>query len=162
MTYSEKMEIHAGDETFKLIHIKGHTHDETIIFMPERKTLFSGDNVCTNGIPTLYESYPGEWLEALRLIEALDFEVLVPGHGEVGNKGSVKRFQEELKSFFNEVQARIDKGLSRETIVEEVRYDDTVHLNYPLTASDTFERFMKKSVERLYDVFTRTYPTRGS
>jgi cyclase len=154
ITYSERMEIHAGDETFELIHITGHTSDETIVYMPERNILFSGDNVCTNGIPTLYESYPKEWLEAIELIEGLDFEVLVPGHGQVGDKGSVKQFEEELSSFFKIVQERIDKGVSKERIIEEVRYDDTVHLDYPPTASETFERFMKKSVERLYNVFT--------
>jgi len=90
------MNLHMGEDLFTLIHVRSHTEDETLVYMPERKVIFTGDTVCTNGIPSVRESYPLEWLEALQLIDELDFDVLVPGHGDIGNKDSVKQFRKEL------------------------------------------------------------------
>ena len=62
------MTIDLCGEIFQVTHIHGHTEDETIVYLPNRKVLFSGDNVCTLGIPTLRESYPFQWLEAIDMI----------------------------------------------------------------------------------------------
>jgi cyclase len=114
--------------------------------------LFTGDSVCTNGIPSLRESYPLEWLESLRKIEELDFEVLVPGHGEIGDKDSVRRFRKELSTLINRVRERIDQGVSRDEIIKEMRYEDVIHSKYPASVSALFDQNMNKNIGRLYDL----------
>jgi cyclase len=154
-SYSDKMTIYLGGEIFELIHIHGHTGNETIIYMPRKKVLFSGDNVCTSGIPNLSESYPLEWLDALKSMEEMDVEVLVPGHGTIGNMDSIKKFRTELNSLLNRVRKKIDEGFIRDDIIKEVSFKDTVHAAYPPQFSERFSNHIKNGIGRLYDVLIR-------
>jgi cyclase len=153
-TYTSRMTLYMGKDVFELIHVRSHTADETLVYMPEKKVLFTGDTVCTNGIPSLYESYPLEWLDALQLIEDLDFEVLVPGHGKVGNKDSPREFQKELTILINRAQELINQGLDRERIIRDLQYDDVVHSKYPSSVTAHFQQNMGKNIGRLYDALT--------
>lgn len=150
-TYKDKMNIYLGEEIFELIPMRGHTEAETIVYMPRQKVLFAGDNVCTSGIPNLSESCPLEWLEALKAMEDMDVDVVVPGHGKIGNRNSIRQFRIELTFLVNQVKEKRDKGLGREDVVREVRYEDTVHVDYPPTFSERFSNHIKNSVRRIYD-----------
>jgi len=150
-TYKDKMTIYLGEEMFELIPIQGHTEYETLVYMPRKKVLFAGDNVCTSGIPNMSESYPIEWLEALKAMEKMDIEVLVPGHGKIGNMDSIKQFRVELTSLVDRIKEKKDQGLRREDVVREVSYKDTVHAEYPSTFSERFSNHIKNSVGRIYD-----------
>jgi len=149
LTFTGKMTIDLCGEIFQLTHIHGHTEDETIVYLPNRKVLFSGDNVCTLGIPTLRESYPLQWLEALDMMETLDFDVLVPGHGSIGDKQSLRHFRKDLCALFEEIEHAISRGLSREDAIEEITYEDRVHAEYP--KSEIFAKNVKLSIGRVYD-----------
>lgn len=150
-TYENRMTIYVGDEVFELIHTRGHTQDETMVYMPQKKVLFTGDNVCTIGIPSLLECYLKGWLESLRFIKEIDFEELVPGHGKIGDKDSVRDFYKEFMLLIDRVKEKIDKGFSREEMMKEVKYEDTVHIKYPPEALEFFDRTMKMNIARLYD-----------
>lgn len=151
-TYSDKMNIYIGDEVFELIHITGHSQDETIVYMPQKRLLYSGDNICTNGIPNLSESSPPKWLEALRLMSRMEIDVLVPGHGNIGTGDSIKKFQSKLRSLLNKVRKGIEKGLSRDEIIREINYEDPIHSRFPAEMSERFEQIRKNSIGKLYDV----------
>lgn len=149
LTFTDRMNIDLGGEVFQLIHIHGHTENETIVYLPLQKVLFCGDNVCTVGIPALRESYPRQWLEALDLMESLEFEILVPGHGKIGDKDSLRHFRQELLDLFEEVENAIARGLSRDDVIREITYEDQVHAEYP--PSEIFAKHVKMSIGRVYD-----------
>ncbi len=151
-TYSDRLGFHFGGEDFELFHINGHTEDETLVYMPGKKVLFSGDNVCTLGIPNLSESFPLEWLKALDFVETLEIDVLVPGHGKIGNKDSIRQFRSQFVGLMDEIKEKIDQGWSREQIVKEVRYEDNIHRGYPSSTIERFHQVMKQGIGRLYDV----------
>ena len=155
ITYKDRMTIFLGDAIFQLIHVTSHTRDETIVYMPREKIVFTGDTVCTNGIPGLGESFLKEWIEALQFIEGLDFNILVPGHGDPGDKTSVVRFRRELNLLMDRVRQQMDKGLGRDEIIERTKYEDHVHSRYPSCFSEYFEGFMKKNIGRLVDELVR-------
>ena len=152
ITYSHKMSLFVGEEVFELYHICGHTGYETIVYLPSQKVLFTGDNVCTVGIPTLRESYPRKWFEALSFMEDLDFTTLVPGHGKIGTKESLRTFRNEFQALCDEVQERIARGCTRDEVIGQVSYEDHVHAEYP--PSEKFALHVKMSIGRLYDEFT--------
>lgn len=157
-TYKDRMNIYRGDDIFELIHVTSHTKDETIVYLPKSKVVFTGDTVCTNGFPSLRESYPLEWLEALKLVEELDFEVLVPGHGKIGNKDSVKQFRRDLSELIEKAQKLIDKGFSRDQLINEIVYKDSVHAKYPPQFAETFALYMRNNKGRLYDSLVKKGP----
>jgi glyoxylase-like metal-dependent hydrolase (beta-lactamase superfamily II) len=151
-TYETKMTMCIGNEVLELIHVTSHTKDETLVYLPKQGILFTGDTVSTMGIPSTYESYPREWLGALDYIEHLDFVTLVPGHGEVGDRGSLKEFQDQFGGLVNEIEKRISNGFERDEVTEEIGYEDHVHEDYPPVFHQTvFNGRMKFNIGRIYD-----------
>lgn len=155
-TYTERMSLYLGDDLFELIHVESHTQDETLVYLPWEKVLFSGDTVCTKQIPSLHESYPLSWLKALEFVETLDFDVLVPGHGEIGDKESFREFRREFSGLVERAREKIAEGLSREEVTRELKYEDTVHSRYPPSFAVHFAANMQKNIGRLYDELKKT------
>jgi hypothetical protein len=48
-------------------------------------------------------------------------------------------------------QEKIDRGCSREDLIRQMKYEDTVHSQYPPSFSEHFASNMKKNIGRLYD-----------
>lgn len=154
-TFGDRMGFYFGGEVFELFHISGHTQDETLVYMPLKKVLFSGDNVCTVGIPNLSESFPMEWLKTLDFLETLEIDVLVPGHGRIGNKDAIGQFRIQFLALMDQIKKKMDRGVSLEEIIREVTYEDNVHLHYPPSTAERFHQVMKLSIGRVYDVLAK-------
>ncbi|MET9677539.1 alkyl sulfatase dimerization domain-containing protein [Streptomyces sp. NPDC006482] len=84
-TYRDRLTVRHGDLTFELFHARGETDDHTYVWVPELKTLCTGDLFIWNspnaGNPQKVQRYPEEWARALRAMGELGAEVLLPGHG---------------------------------------------------------------------------------
>lgn len=90
-------------------------------------------------------------METLDFVSELDFQVLVPGHSEIGDKRSVSLFGKRLGSLVEGVNEKMGKGYGRNEIAEMMRYDDIVHKRYPRRFSDIFETRMQENIKRVYD-----------
>lgn len=84
-TYDLQLTIEVGGERLELHHDKGETDDATWVWVPDRRTLCTGDLfvwVSPNcGNPQKVQRYPREWAVGLRKMAALEPELLLPGHG---------------------------------------------------------------------------------
>ena len=61
---------------------RGNTDGDAVVWAPRQRLLASGDLVVAP-IPYAAQTYPGEWIAALKALEAFDFAYLAPGHGPV-------------------------------------------------------------------------------
>jgi glyoxylase-like metal-dependent hydrolase (beta-lactamase superfamily II) len=43
------------------------------------------------------DAYLSEWIESLRRVEAMDFDILAPGHGPLGQKSHVTAFRDYME-----------------------------------------------------------------
>jgi glyoxylase-like metal-dependent hydrolase (beta-lactamase superfamily II) len=87
----------------EVIHTPGHTIGSICLYSRERKVLFSGDlirneNGIMEGPPVQFTPDPEAAAKSLRKIAALDFDMLLPGHGEVVPEGA----GEKLRSLISE------------------------------------------------------------
>ncbi|MER7980497.1 alkyl sulfatase dimerization domain-containing protein [Streptomyces sp. NPDC095817] len=84
-SYRDRLTVRRGELTFELVHARGETDDHTYVWIPELRTLCTGDLFIWNspnaGNPQKVQRYPVEWARALRDMQELDAEVLLPGHG---------------------------------------------------------------------------------
>ncbi|ARP68925.1 MBL fold metallo-hydrolase [Streptomyces pluripotens] len=84
-TYSDRLTVRHGALTFELIHARGETDDHTYVWIPELRTLCTGDlfiwNTPNAGNPQKVQRYPDDWARVLRAMRELDAEILLPGHG---------------------------------------------------------------------------------
>ena len=82
-TFSDRLVLHRGDRTIEFLHIgNANTDGDAILWLPREKIVATGD-IVVGPTPYGFGSYPGEWGDTLRAITALDYDILVPGHGEV-------------------------------------------------------------------------------
>src|SRR5262249_31449173 len=76
-----------GGVRIELFHGRGETDDATFVWLPERHVLVSGDFVIwvfpNAGNPRKVQRYAPDWAAALRRMQTLQPEVLIPGHGPV-------------------------------------------------------------------------------
>jgi alkyl sulfatase BDS1-like metallo-beta-lactamase superfamily hydrolase len=87
LTYDEALSLVIGGERIDLFHGRGETDDATFVWLPERRVLASGDFVVwvfpNAGNPRKVQRYAPDWAVALRHMQELKPEVLIPGHGPV-------------------------------------------------------------------------------
>lgn len=63
-----------------------HTRGDAYVWLPEERVLFAGDLLFHGGTPFALSGSPSGWLRALEQMQALEPEIVVPGHGPAGNK----------------------------------------------------------------------------
>jgi glyoxylase-like metal-dependent hydrolase (beta-lactamase superfamily II) len=96
-TFSGELALRVGSREVRLIEVgPAHTRGDTLALLPAERVLFSGDIVFHGGHPIAWAGPVSNWVAACDRILAMDVEVIVPGHGPIGDKGSVR----ELKSYF--------------------------------------------------------------
>lgn len=85
--YDDTLSLSIGGEDMELFHGRGETDDATFVWLPRRRVLASGDFVIwvfpNAGNPRKVQRYAAEWAMALRRMEKLKPEILIPGHGPV-------------------------------------------------------------------------------
>ena len=111
LSFEKKLELKLGKYHLKVIHPgPAHTEGDLYIYIPKWRILITGGLVSNRIIPFLGDSYIESWIYSLVEMENLDAEVIVPGHGPVGDKPIVtqmKHYLMELKRFVNDA---LDEG----------------------------------------------------
>ncbi|MGA1074680.1 MAG: alkyl sulfatase dimerization domain-containing protein [Ilumatobacteraceae bacterium] len=125
--------IEVGGETIELVHARGETDDHLWAWLPERRTIMSGDFVIWNfpnaGNPQKVQRFPIEWAAALRAMAARRPELLVPAHGlPIAGTERIARVLDTIASaleqLVDEVLAMMNAGATLDEIVHTVRVPD--------------------------------------
>jgi cyclase len=154
VTFTDRMTLHHGDLTVDLIHAPGHTRNTIAVHVPEEGVLFTGDNVCPQGLPSFQDSTLERWFTVLDELEALDFTILGGGHGEVGSRDLIERYRTMGREVVGQVWDGMQRGMSRDELVAGVRFPDRVHVStdqYDGYPEDICETFQVRSIERIHD-----------
>lgn len=126
LTFSDRMTIELGGKTAELIWL-GRSHSDNLIVMrfPEEHTLFAVDLVSVKRLPyqTLGDSYIPDWIEVLRRMEGLDFEILVPGHGPMGTKKDVTEHRQYFEDLHAAVLAAARAGQTLEQMKQSIKLE---------------------------------------
>jgi len=104
ITFSDKLVIKSGSHEIQLLYMGiGNTSGDAIVYLPAEKVLIPGDLVVH---PSPYESgmFSPEWLETSVKLDEIDFNYLVPGHGDVQFNHAYLRF---LNALFREIIKQI-------------------------------------------------------
>lgn len=85
--YDDALALTIGGVRIELFHGRGETDDATFVWLPEQRVLASGDFVIwvfpNAGNPRKVQRFGPDWAAALRRMQALRPQVLIPGHGPV-------------------------------------------------------------------------------
>lgn len=87
VTFSDEVTLHL-DDTTAVARFAGrvaHTTEDTYVWIPERGLLFTGDLVFNRGTPFVLMGSVRGLIDTLHDLSKLDADVLVPGHGAIGD-----------------------------------------------------------------------------
>lgn len=124
LTFTDRMSIDLGGKQIELIHVgKNHSDNSLVVLLPQHKLLFAVDFIPVETVAyrALPDAYPDDWIESLKRVERLDFEVLVPGHGKVGRKEHVGLFRLYMEDLRAAVREQLQKGATIEEAKQNVR-----------------------------------------
>ena len=83
ITITRDLDIHMGGLKFEVRRFcKAHTPGDIVLWIPDKRVLFSGDIVFDGRLPFLGSGNSKGWLVCLKKILELDPDVLLPGHGK--------------------------------------------------------------------------------
>jgi glyoxylase-like metal-dependent hydrolase (beta-lactamase superfamily II) len=126
ITFSDEMTIELGGKTVELIY-PGRSHSDNLIVMlfPEERVAFTVDFISVKRLPyqTLSDSYFPDWIEAIKQVEAMDFDILAPGHGPLGTKADATDHRQYLEDLHDAVLAAARAGQSLEEMQASITLD---------------------------------------
>ena len=141
ITFADSMTIELGGKVVNLRHVgRNHSDNSLVAHFPAERAIFAVDFIPVKGFPfrDLPDSYFPDWMESLRDVEKMDFDVLVPGHGPNGTKADVTAMKDYLNQLHAEVLMHARAGKTRDEVKQLVKmekykdwpgYEQSVPLN---------------------------------
>jgi len=138
LTFSEKMNIHIGSKTAELWYFGvGHTTGDAVVYFPEEKTAFIGDQIFLTRAQLIHSYKGGDSFEHVRtltkMLDKIDAEKFCSGHSEMTNLAGIENHIGQMQKRQEKIRALIAKGKNTEEIKSE------------------FEQSEARLVESIYD-----------
>lgn len=129
VTLTTQMTLHRGDREIQIRFLgRGHTAGDVVVYLPKEKVVMTGDFL-TAGLSNMSDSYPSEWVASLDALKKLDFDTVLPGHGEAfTDKAKIDYFQAYLRDVWSEVSRLRKEGVSVQEAAK--RADLTKHKDH--------------------------------
>lgn len=111
-TFDGRLDIEVGGRSIALIEVgPAHTAGDTIAYVADSKTVFTGDILFIGGAPIVWAGPLENWIAACDLISALDAETVVPGHGPLTDKAGVTQVRDYLSYVLQQARVRYESGV---------------------------------------------------
>ncbi|UYN96279.1 MAG: MBL fold metallo-hydrolase [Enhydrobacter sp.] len=123
VTFSDAATLELGGTVVELHYVgRNHSNNSVVMRFPREKLAFAVDFVPVRAVAfrDFPDAYLEEWIESLRRVEALEFDVFVPGHGPLGDKASVAAFRGYMEDLRAQVLAAARAGKSLEETKKSV------------------------------------------
>ncbi|MEP5566969.1 MAG: MBL fold metallo-hydrolase [Halioglobus sp.] len=112
-TFDGELALKVGDKPVQLIEVgPAHTRGDVLVYSPKDRAVFTGDILFIEGTPIMWQGPVANWIKACRLIEDMEVDHIVPGHGPLTDKVGVSKVRQYLEYVSKEARQRYDAGLS--------------------------------------------------
>ncbi len=111
-TFEGRLDIEVGGRTIELIEVgPAHTAGDTIAYVPDARTVYTGDILFIGGTPIVWAGPLSNWIDACDLMLGMDIETVVPGHGPLTDKSGIVEVREYLSFVQSEATSRFHAGM---------------------------------------------------
>lgn len=122
----ESTRLELGGRTLTLIPFSiSHSYNDLIVIDNKTKTLWAGDLIFKERIPSLTGSLKG-WIKTIDKIKKLDVQKVIPGHGGIAKSlaEALKQQQDYFKLLLNQTRKAIAKGIFINEAMENIDKDN--------------------------------------
>lgn len=87
-----------------------HSPGDVAVWLPETRVLIAGDTVYTGRAPSVWDGSVERWLEFLGELQALEPEVVIPGHGHLEGPETLVRLERYLLILWDAIAQAVEAG----------------------------------------------------
>jgi glyoxylase-like metal-dependent hydrolase (beta-lactamase superfamily II) len=117
-TFIDHLTIDDPERPVQLMFLgRANTEGDAIAWLPRQRILMTGD-IVVSPIPFGFGSYPESWIGVLQRLKALNFALLVPGHGEPMSDAA---YLDRLIAAIGEIRAQVGPLARQGLTLEQVR-----------------------------------------
>ncbi len=120
VSFNERLTIELGGKRVELIYLgKNHSDNSIVVRFPDERVLFAVDFIPVRSLPfrDLPDAYVDEWIESLKKADEIDFDILAPGHGDLGKKEDVR----SMRIYMEELRDQVAQHLRAGKSVDEIK-----------------------------------------
>ena len=146
ITFRDGITIELGGTEVELSYVgRNHSNNSIVMRFPREKILFAVDFIPVKSVAfrDFPDGYMPDWIDSLRRVEQMEFDILAPGHGPLGTKEDVAAHRQFLEELRGEVIMHARAGKSVEETKQLVTLD-----KYKGWAG--YEQMFKSNVEGMY------------
>ena len=157
LTFNGKMTLWLGKLEVQLLQLgRGHTKGDTVVWLPQERTLFSGDLVEFDATPYAGDAYFKDWPQTLDNLAALKPLALVPGRGAaLKGEAQVAEGLRGTASFIADVRASVEAGVAAGKDLNAVYKETIAKLKPTYGHWVIFDHCMPFDVTRCFDEMTQ-------
>ena len=123
-TFTDRHTVTLGGKRVTMIHLgTAHADDSSVLHFPDERAVFSADILQVRRLPGGLAPTVGAWIDALTIINALDFEHALTGHAMAGTKKDAVDALRYLEDISKGVAAGIGAGRSLAEIQKTLTLD---------------------------------------
>jgi glyoxylase-like metal-dependent hydrolase (beta-lactamase superfamily II) len=156
LTFTGKMTLWLGQLEVQLLQLgRGHTKGDTVVWLPQERTLFSGDLVEFDATPYAGDAYFKDWPHTLDKLAALEPLALVPGRGPaLTSPEQVAAGLRSTRDFIADVRGQVEAGVAAGKDLNAVYKTTFAALKPKYGHWVIFDHCMPFDVTRAYDEAT--------
>ena len=120
-TFERELSLCVGGKEVRLVEVgPAHTGGDVVVYVPQDRTVFTGDILFVGGHPVIWAGPIGNWIRACERILGWDVETVVPGHGPITDKSGVRAMKRYLDYVRDQAKKRYDAGLGYEEAARDI------------------------------------------
>jgi glyoxylase-like metal-dependent hydrolase (beta-lactamase superfamily II) len=118
VTFTDRHSVTLGGKTVEMVYLgDAHARDISALYFPAERVVFGADVLQVKRLPQSLAPSVGNQIDAMKTIEALDFDIAATGHAMSGTKADVTA----LRQYFEEVVAGVAAGIAAGQSLEEMQ-----------------------------------------
>ncbi|HEV7765951.1 MAG TPA: MBL fold metallo-hydrolase [Thermoanaerobaculia bacterium] len=125
VTFNDSLTIHLNGEDVRAVHFpNSHTDGDSVIWFTQSNVVHMGDNFFNGWFPVIDLDNGGGVKGMIKTVEKVASMIpadtkVIPGHGPLGDRDSLRKFGEMLKGTSAAIQAALDAGKTVEQMKSE-------------------------------------------
>jgi cyclase len=124
-TFDAELTLRVGDLEVRIRDLgPAHTGSDSIVHVPEARTVFTGDLLFIRGHPIMWAGPSDNWITALDTILGLDVDHIVPGHGPLTDKEGVRDVRRYWEHLRDQARDRYEAGMEPLEAARDIPVDD--------------------------------------
>jgi len=111
----EKLRLDSMDVQILHVNYKAHTNSDLLVYIPQIKTIFCGDLIFNDRIPSMRDGDVSGWIKILQHVKEMKLTTVVGGHGDITDSTSA----DIILGYLTELKAKVQTALKDELEIDE-------------------------------------------